>query len=150
MPFTLPRFTGSNSTRIWEHLNSITEQTETALNTVGDDSGWVTVAAATGWTVINPLQVRRIGAAVYLRGDITRDAGGILDGTVVDIGVLPAQYRPSSFLTLPLGFMSTGSDYAVQSLRVGISGTLQVGRAGGPAGKATHPRFFPYANWCVS
>ncbi|MFE6689646.1 hypothetical protein ACFVFQ_24600 [Streptomyces sp. NPDC057743] len=64
------------------------------------DTGWIDLPLPTGYARFSanayPLQIRRAGAQVHLRGRITRTAGPIpADGQPLPGLTLPAAYRPS-------------------------------------------------------
>lgn len=60
---------------------------------VNDDTGWVTLTVAGGWTVNNTVQIRRIGAVVYYRGRVTGTVGTTAT-SLVAVGGVPAGSRP--------------------------------------------------------
>jgi hypothetical protein len=68
---------------------------EDAIN----DTGWVAVPLAEGFShygAPGPApQVRRIGAVVYLRGRLTRDADKFITGTGYTVLTLPSEFRPA-------------------------------------------------------
>ena len=56
------------------------------------DTGWKTLAVSTGWSVTNPVQVRRIDVRVYLRGIVQASAAN--PTTILAENVIPDHARP--------------------------------------------------------
>ena len=59
------------------------------------DTGWVTVTVVSGWTVNDPLAVRRVGAIIFWRGSLTRTIDAETDVEVVAAGGVPTWARPA-------------------------------------------------------
>ena len=69
------------------------------------DTGWVAAARGPNWRVVAgyPLQVRRIGNLVEIRGAVMSQQGANKD----NLGTVPAGFRPAS--SVPLGATHTNS-----------------------------------------
>ena len=87
------------------------------------DTGWQNVTLASGFTATYAVQVRRIGAVVYWRGRVQRDAGGFVPGTQVNIiaaGGVPTWARPTSSFAETPAVTSNGVTWAyIQADTVG-------------------------------
>lgn len=64
------------------------------------DSGWVTLAPASGYTAGEGLGYRRIGKVIYLRGRVVRTAGAFPTG-FTQIATLPAAAWPEILSLIP-------------------------------------------------
>ena len=74
-------------------LASLANQIEASINTLHEDVAWTTLPLLNGFTVVSgyPLQIRRIGKIVELRGMVTIPASGQSNA----ICNIPVAYRPS-------------------------------------------------------
>lgn len=97
-----------------------------------EDTGWVDCTYGSGFerygTTQAPLQVRRIGCSVHLRGVVkcTRAMDVSTDGDVV-LGYLPDGFAPSEFYE---NFVCQGSGVSKFVLRVTTEGDLEISRYG--------------------
>lgn len=100
----------------------------TALETATNDSGWITLTlTAGGWTVAQPVRYRKIGAVVYMDGELVN---GTVGATV--IATLPAGYRPSKRTAFLL--LDGGTGTSDGRLQISDTGVLQIyGGNGGAA-----------------
>lgn len=92
------------------------------------DTGWVGVTPAAGYTATVALQVRRIGQVVYWRGRINKTSGNFTAGVaevVVAAGGVPANCRPTSF-NHTVQIATNGSGAATAAVTVGTDGTMQI------------------------
>lgn len=58
------------------------------------DTGWETLAVSAGWKVTNPVQVRRVGRAVFMRGIVQAATANPTE--ILASGIVPVMSRPSS------------------------------------------------------
>ena len=82
-----PRLTDSDP------VYAIKTWTDMMVDRLEGSEGWVNLSLASGWTSVNgyPLQVRKVGKHVYVRG-IVKFTSGVYTNAIT---TLPAKYRPS-------------------------------------------------------
>lgn len=85
MPIT--RFTETDHTRLWEHLNRVATETEAIVAPLIVNSGWTALTTINGWAG-NP-QACRIGNTVHLVGRIVASTN-----INAQIATLPESLRP--------------------------------------------------------
>ncbi|WP_431881813.1 hypothetical protein [Micromonospora chalcea] len=71
----------------------------TTWTPVLDDSGWVTLAAASGWAA-NSLRVRRVGGISYLHVDVRRVGADVAPSAISRITTIPDGFRLANGLLM--------------------------------------------------
>lgn len=93
--------------------------------TSGSDVDWTPIDIGGDFSNSN-LEAMRSNGIVYFRGDINHNDGPIPDG-YTEVAVLPASFRPTGPVRVPLGTFAAGAgENNIISLRVGITGAMQV------------------------
>ena len=119
------------------------------VDTTGHDTGWVPLTLETEFAVANIAPaIRRIGDQVFLRGDLSRGAGGINDSTWHLVATIPAGYRPATFHRFPVGGWPTTGTTGIPGINLSTTGALEVGRIGGPP-NPTLATFYLAHTWPV-
>jgi len=99
--------TAANPCVVWRGNNSANRYIEFTVDGVNwvplsqplQDTGWVTLTLASGFTATQVFQIRRIGMAVWMRGVVTPSTNWGAAGTnstIVASGGIPADMRPVS------------------------------------------------------
>src|SRR5690606_23086167 len=110
---------------IWED-GRLLVSTGGQWRTVSEETDWVSGTPASGWSA-NLLQVRRTGRLVESRIQVTRTGGDLHPDADVQIGTIPAGYRPTGLLWV-LG-LSDGDRLA--RVRIEADGRLTLINHGG-------------------
>lgn len=89
-----------------------------------EDSGWVNVTPASGWSVAGGgmIKVRRHNGAVYLLLALQKTGGALAAGADSILGTLTSDYRPDSLVPV-LGYLDGGN---LARLQVSTDGTVIV------------------------
>lgn len=100
------------------------------LDPLAEDTGWVSMSPASGFTAPTPIAVRRIGDQVFFKGDVTRTAGNLPTTSAgVTAFTLPGpQFRPVSYARVGAG--AWGSTSANGSVLVFSTATNSVAAFG--------------------
>lgn len=84
------------------------------------DTGWVPIAAASGYASSGSLAYRRLGSVVYLRGQVQPISGNVAAATVA---VIPSSVAPAQ----NTAFSAAGSGTTYAKLLVNSDGTIATG-----------------------
>lgn len=82
------------------------------------DTGWVDVPLASGFTATAPVQVRRIGKVVYWRGRVSRTAGAFPLGTVQTVA---SDGNVPTFARVPTSWSNSASVISNDSVGLAYS-----------------------------
>lgn len=83
-----------------------------------DDTGWVSVSPASGWSA-NTLRIRQRGGVVYLHVDVNRTGASLAASTTSKLCTIPSGYR-----------LSSGQLFAAAVIYHGKVGRISVSSAG--------------------
>lgn len=110
----------------WETLGRLYSD-GSAWKTGFEDSGWVSLTPATGWTAATTVAVRRINGVVFLRGTFFRSGASLVAGTDNTIlSITNTSYQPSqdqSFLFYVAGQLGAGTVQADGNVRIQVYNT---------------------------
>ena len=109
VPWGIPLFDDNTPfAPIQAPFNSQSAALNDALNTIGADTGWVSVTLSSGIDKGNGLGVRRIGKTVYMRGAAIRSAGNYA-ASYTQALVIPSGFRPPYFFRTWAGGYASGA-----------------------------------------
>lgn len=90
--------------------------------TANTPTAWANLTLQNGWTIESgqPLQYRKIGDLIYLRGRVNHSAGSAFQ----PIATLPVGSRSPVLVQIACGVVISGS-WTAAAVQIGIDGTLQ-------------------------
>jgi len=103
---------------VWES-GRLLVSTGTQWRTVSEETDWVSGTVASGWSA-NLLQFRRTGRLVENRVQLVRTGGDLIPRTEVQIGTVPAGYRPPGLLWV-FGF---SDNFQLSRVRIEADGRM--------------------------